>query len=79
MISRYIEKDLQFSSGMSQAGCVTNKQLLKKKAAKEDIQYDDQNEVQSVLEQALAVMPPDIKDYDVSTSGKLQGSIVCLS
>ena len=45
-------------------------QLLKKKAAKEDIQYDE-NEVKSVLEQALAVMPPNIKDYDVSTSGQL--------
>jgi hypothetical protein len=42
---------------------------LKKKAAKEDIQYDEK-EVKSVLEQALAVMPKDIRDYDVSTSGK---------
>jgi hypothetical protein len=44
-------------------------QLLKKKAAKEDNQYDEK-EVKSVLEQALAVMPKDIRDYDVSTSGK---------
>jgi hypothetical protein len=43
-------------------------QLLKKKAVKEDIPYDE-NEVKSVLEQALAVMPPNIQDYDETSSG----------
>jgi hypothetical protein len=53
----------------SSIGISADIQLLKKKAAKEDIQYDEK-EVKSVLEQALAVMPRDVRDYDVSTSGR---------
>jgi hypothetical protein len=46
--------------------------LLKKKASKDDVPYDE-NEIGTVLEQALSVMPKDINDYDVSTSGTCQG------
>jgi hypothetical protein len=49
-------------------GTPADRQLLKKKASKDDVPYDE-NEIGTVLEQALSVMPKDINDYDVSTSG----------
>lgn len=46
----------------------TDGQLLKKKATKDDVQYDE-NDIGTVLEQALSVMPKNINEYDDTCSG----------
>lgn len=47
-------------------------QLLKQKADKDDVQYDS-TVIGGALEEATAVMPRDIAAYDASTSGMHPG------